>query len=108
MSPTSNRVTTPAPPEGDDLHVEVRLAVAPCDGTFRPLDGPHDADVPRDLVPGAVLGHVVGPGRADPVVAFCPARLVRIVVEPGERVRRGEPIAWLDPGPTADDGPGHR
>lgn len=83
--------------EGDDTHVAVRLAVAPSNGTFEPL-----ADGPDDLVAaGTVLGHVVGPGRSDPVVAFCSGHLVRVLAEPGERVRAGEPLVWLDP-TTAD------
>jgi biotin carboxyl carrier protein len=87
-----------APPEGDDVHVAVRLVVAPSDGTFRPVADPADPVTGR-VSAGSVLGHVVGPGRTDPVVAFCAARLVSVVVEPGERLRRGEPVAWLEPDP---------
>lgn len=93
--------TTIAPPEGDDVHVEVRLVVAPCDGTFRPHLDPSTDDRPRAVEAGAVVGHVDGPGRTEPVTAFCAGRLVRVLAEPGERVRRSEPVAWIEPGPTA-------
>lgn len=92
--------TAHAPSEGDDVHIEIRFVVAPCDGTFRPEVGA-STDLPLDIITGAVLGHVDGPGRTEPVRSFCTGRLVRMLVEPGERLRRGEPVAWVDPGPTS-------
>lgn len=89
------RSTVAAGREGDDTHLAVRLAVAPSAGTFEPADDRLDLD--RFVAAGTVLGHVVGPGRTDPVVAFCSGRLVRLLADAGERVRPAEPIAWIDP-----------
>ena len=44
---------------------------------------------------GTVIGFVEGPGRAEPVTSFFSGFLMAVLVETGERVRPGQPIAWL-------------
>jgi len=42
-----------------------------------------------------VIGFVDGPGRAEPVTSFFSGFLMAVLVETGQRVRPGQPIAWL-------------
>lgn len=83
--------------DGDDTRIDVRIVVAPAAGTFR-ASPPADVTTEGEVVAvGAVLGHVDGPGTTVPVSSFCAGFLVRLLVEPGERVRVGTPVAWLHP-----------
>jgi biotin carboxyl carrier protein len=68
------------------------LAVAPTTGRFKPVvteRGPVEA--------GALLGHVTGgQGRADAVTAPTDATLRSLLVRPGQLVRAGQALAWLE------------
>ena len=44
---------------------------------------------------GQVVGLVEGPGRQVEVRSFCTGFLMGMLVEPGQRVRSGQPVAWL-------------
>ena len=83
--------------DGDDVHIDVRLVLAPSAGVFQPAPV-GEVTTEGELVPaGGVLGHIAGPGRREPVTSFCAGFLVRFVALPGERVRPHQPIAWLHP-----------
>jgi hypothetical protein len=86
-----------AHPDGDGTRIDVRMVVSPGAGTFRP--GPvAEVTAEGEIVrPGDVLGHVEGSGRHQPVESFCHGFLVRLMVEAGERVRTGQPVAWVHP-----------
>ena len=89
--------TVPAHPDGDDTRIDVRMVVAPIAGTFEPA-AVGEVTTEGELVAlGGVLGHIAGPGRREPVVSFCAGFLVRLLAAPGERVRPGQPLAWLHP-----------
>jgi biotin carboxyl carrier protein len=76
---------------GEGLLVPERMIVAPTVGTFRPADLGEGEDVVR----GQTIGMLEGPGTATPVESPFAGRLVGMLAHPGERIREGQPIAWL-------------
>ncbi len=86
-----------ATPDGDDTRIDVRMVLAPIAGTFHPAPVGEVTTEGELVEQGGVLGHVAGPGRAEPVTSFCAGFLVRLLAEPGERVRADQPLAWLHP-----------
>ncbi len=86
-----------AGPDGDDTHIDVRLVVAAVAGTFQPA-AVGDVTAEGELVAeGGHLGTIRSTGADVAVRSFCAGFLVRLLVEPGERVRPGQPLAWLHP-----------
>lgn len=86
-----------AGPDGDDPRIDVRLVVAQTAGLFEPAP-PNEVTAEGELVTaGAVIGHVVSTGRREPVISFCTGFLIRMMAQPGERVRPGQPLVWLHP-----------
>ncbi len=92
-------MTTPvhAGRDGDDTRIDVRMVVAPIAGIFQPAPVGEITAEGELISLGGVIGHIAGPGREEPVISFCAGFLVRLLAEPGERVRPGQPIAWLHP-----------
>lgn len=86
-----------APIDGDDPRIDVRMVVAPIAGRFHPAPVDDVTDEGEVVHVGAVIGHIDGPGRREPVTSFCAGFLIRLLAEPGERVRPGQPLAWLHP-----------
>jgi biotin carboxyl carrier protein len=88
------------PVPGEVLAVPERVIVAPTVGVFRPLA---DADV--DLTEGGqtstlisagqAIGVVEGPGSSTPVRSPFGGFLIGMLARAGERVREGQPVAWL-------------
>jgi biotin carboxyl carrier protein len=85
---------------GELLMVPERVILAPAPGKFRPVDedlGPHDepgtggTDVAREQV----IGFVDGIGHSTPVHSPFHGRLMGLLASAGERVREGQPVAWL-------------
>ncbi|MDP9387737.1 MAG: hypothetical protein M3Q48_07360 [Actinomycetota bacterium] len=80
---------------GEHLGVPERVILAPALGVFRPVgdDGrPPEGDV---VTAGQVVGVVEVSGRAVPVRSAFTGMLVGMLAHPGERVREGQPVAWL-------------
>ncbi|HEX4491069.1 MAG TPA: hypothetical protein VH914_07690 [Acidimicrobiia bacterium] len=75
---------------GELLDVPERMIVAPSVGVFRPTVAP-DIDVDA----GEEIGVVEGPGVSMPVCSPFRGRLCGMLAHPGERLREGQPIAWL-------------
>ncbi len=76
---------------GEGLLVPERVVVAPRVGVFRPVDLPPD----NEVAVGQTIGMVDSPGASTPIASpFC-GRLVGILAHPGERLREGQPVAWL-------------
>jgi biotin carboxyl carrier protein len=76
---------------GEGLLVPERMIVSPTVGTFRPVDlgeGTH-------VLAGQTVGMLEGPGTSTPVESPFAGRLVGMLAHPGERIREGQPIAWL-------------
>ncbi|MBV8692095.1 MAG: hypothetical protein JOY57_10590 [Actinobacteria bacterium] len=75
--------------EGEELRVLERLIVAPAVGVFEPVD-PQDA-----VIEGDAVGHVVVSGERIPVRSRFTGALIGMLAVAGERVREGQPVAWL-------------
>ena len=76
---------------GEGLLVPERMIVAPTVGTFRPVA----LDENGPVTAGQTVGMVDGPGTSTPVASPFTGELVGMLVHPGERLREGQPIAWL-------------
>lgn len=80
---------------GETLAVPERVIVAPTVGVFRPL-GDVDIDLRETvIIAGQAIGVVEGPGASTPVRSPFGGSLVGMLARAGERVREGQPIAWL-------------
>jgi biotin carboxyl carrier protein len=80
--------------QGEGLLVPERVIVAPSVGVFRPLFG-HDAVCGQAVDAGQVVGVIEGPGVSTPVQSPFRGVLAGLLAHDGERLRRGEPVAWL-------------
>lgn len=86
---------------GEDLRVPVCLLVAPHAGIFHQATGataspnPRPADVPDVVDQGHIIGDVVNLQRATTVSSPTSGLLMGLLAAPGERVRPGQPLAWL-------------
>ena len=77
---------------GEGLLVPERMIIAPSVGVFRALDGLDEGDL---VGVGQTVGVLDGPGTSTPVCSPFRGRLVGMLVHPGERLREGQPVAWL-------------
>ncbi|HVL07036.1 MAG TPA: hypothetical protein VM388_13685 [Acidimicrobiales bacterium] len=79
---------------GETLAVPERVIVAPAPGTFRPVQ---PGDVAAELAVEAeqVIGFVEGKGHSTPVRSPFGGKLMGLLAHAGERVREGQPVAWL-------------
>jgi biotin carboxyl carrier protein len=83
---------TAHPLDGERLAVPERLIVAPTVGVFRPRP---EAAGGRRIDAGDTIGRIEGPGTSVEVLSpFC-GDLVGVLARPGERLREGQPVAWL-------------
>ncbi|MCU1449083.1 MAG: fabD [Acidimicrobiales bacterium] len=86
---------TAAPPPGEHLDVLERVVVSPAAGTFCALP-PRTVTTEGEIVTrGQAVGAVEGPGGSVRVESPFTGFLMGILAETGQRVREGEPIAWL-------------
>jgi len=96
------------PVPGEVLAVPERVIVAPAVGVFRPLADtdlnlteagaviPGDTPLPPGFISvGQAIGVVEGPGSSTPVRSPFGGFLVAMLARRGERVREGQPVAWL-------------
>ena len=80
--------------EGEQLGVPERVILAPALGVFRPVDG--DPTPEGEVVEeGQIVGVIDVGGRQLPVRSAFTGLLVGMMAHPGERVREGQPVAWL-------------
>ncbi|HEX6310756.1 MAG TPA: biotin/lipoyl-containing protein [Acidimicrobiia bacterium] len=78
---------------GEALLVPERMIVAPAVGIFRPAGAGTVAGALVDE--GDPIGVVEGPGTAMPIRSPFAGTLVGMLAHPGERLREGQPVAWL-------------
>ncbi len=91
-----------SPPEGVGVHgerplVPERVIVAPANGRFRPLS-PDEGDTGGDaaeVVEEQVIGFVETSDHSTPVRSPFRGVLMGTLAHAGERVREGQPVAWL-------------
>ena len=74
--------------QGEGLLVLERVIVAPSVGVFRPL-------FRHDTACGQPVGVIEGPGVSTPVRSAFRGVLAGLLANDGERMRQGEPVAWL-------------
>jgi biotin carboxyl carrier protein len=79
---------------GEGLMVPERVIVAPSVGVFRPLFG-HEAACGQNVDAGQAVGVIEGPGVSTPVRSPFRGVLAGLLADDGERLRQGEPVAWL-------------
>lgn len=88
------------PVPGEVLAVPERVIVAPTVGVFRPLASDSDLDLTHAVdgtvvTPGQAIGVIEGPGSSTPVRSPFGGFLIGMLARAGERVREGQPVAWL-------------
>jgi biotin carboxyl carrier protein len=87
------------PVPGEVLAVPERVIVAPAVGVFRPLaESDVDLTAAGDgtvVTAGQAIGVIEGPGSSTPVRSPFGGFLVGMLARAGERVREGQPVAWL-------------
>ena len=78
---------------GERLGVPERVIVAPASGRFRPLadDVPPEGELDEEQL----IGFVDGVGHSTPVRSPFRGFLMGLLAHAGERVREGQPVAWL-------------
>ncbi|MDQ3569135.1 MAG: hypothetical protein M3396_00615 [Actinomycetota bacterium] len=109
---TAATPATPAKPakpvRGEELEVPERVILAPAVGVFQPVaaeSGANGAEGAssdhvaqsggKPVAEGDVVGVVETRGQAHPVRSAFSGFLVGMLAHPGERVREGQPVAWL-------------
>jgi biotin carboxyl carrier protein len=81
--------------QGETLSVLERVVVAPAIGVFRPAP-PDTITAEGELVAeGQEMGVIEGPGLCVPVVSAFAGFHMGLLAHAGERVREGQPVAWL-------------
>jgi biotin carboxyl carrier protein len=93
---------------GEELRVPERVILAPALGVFEPTapDGTTASETEGDgggvtltegqlVTEGQVVGVVKVSGTALPVRSAFTGFLMGMLAHPGERVREGQPVAWL-------------
>ena len=88
------------PVPGEVLAVPERVIVAPAVGVFRPLAVDSDLDLTDTgdgtvVIAGQAIGVIEGPGASTPVRSPFGGFLIGMLARGGERVREGQPVAWL-------------
>ena len=81
--------------EGEELRVLERLIVAPAVGVFEPVEAHDGVTEGDDVNEGDAVGHVVVSGERIAVRSRFTGALIGMLAVHGERVREGQPIAWL-------------
>ncbi len=76
---------------GEDLLVPERMIVAPAAGVFRAIE----LDTEIELKAGQTVGLLDGLGTSVPIVSPFAGNITDILVQDGERLREGQPVAWL-------------
>jgi biotin carboxyl carrier protein len=81
--------------QGEALSVLERVVVSPALGVFRPHP-PATITAEGEIVSeGQQLGVIEGPGLRLPVTSPFAGFMMGLLAHPGERVREGQPVAWL-------------
>jgi biotin carboxyl carrier protein len=76
---------------GERTAVAERMIVAPAVGVFRP----HLVAAGATITEGDIVGIVEGPSTEAAVRSPFTGTLMGMLAHPGERLREGQPVAWL-------------
>jgi biotin carboxyl carrier protein len=77
------------------VHVPLRLVVAPSAGMFHPPTTGELATEGDHVTTGQAIGVVELSGTTTPVCSPFTGHLMGVLVAPGEKIRAGQPVAWL-------------
>lgn len=80
---------------GERLGVPERVILAPTAGNFRPVAHESGNGEGNDVDEEQVIGFVEGQGQSTPVRSPFGGLLMGLLAHAGERVREGQPVAWL-------------
>lgn len=81
--------------EGERIDVPERLVVSGVAGSFHPVDPVTVTAEGSIVAAGDPVGRVEGPGTSVPILSPFDGFLMGHLARPGERVRPGQPVAWL-------------
>jgi biotin carboxyl carrier protein len=83
--------------DGEVLDVTERIVLAPATGRFVAVpEDEIDPHRPGSLVlAGSLLASIVSSGTSQPVTTPFTGVLAGLLAHDGERVREGQPVAWL-------------
>lgn len=103
MTPAPTPAPTPSRSvRGEELEVSERVILAPAVGVFQPAaeslapaDDPGTGGEAKVVSEGEVVGMIEARGQALPVRSAFSGFLIGLLAHPGERVRAGQPVAWL-------------
>jgi biotin carboxyl carrier protein len=80
---------------GERLSVPEKVVIAPCIGQFKPAP-PETVTAEGEVVDaGQVVGFIEAQGRTVPIRSAFAGWMMGLLVHDGERVREGQPVAWL-------------
>jgi biotin carboxyl carrier protein len=82
-------------PTGETLCVAERIIVAPAFGIFHRLQGDGHGETGARINQGDVIGTVQSRGASTCVRSPFVGLLMEILALDGERLRPGQPVAWL-------------
>ena len=77
------------------MNVPERLVVSPSAGVFVGLIAEARLADGVPVAAGQSIGVIEGPGTATPVESPFAGLLMGMLAEPGQRLRAGQPVAWL-------------
>jgi biotin carboxyl carrier protein len=77
---------------GEQIHVCERVVISPCAGVFEPVNAPVATGAAGARIE---VGTIVGRVSRREVRSPFAGRFVAMLALPGERVRPGQPVAWL-------------
>ena len=83
------------PAHGERLAVPERVIISPAAGRFRPIPSDEADDAGAGIAEEQVIGFVEGHGQSTPVRSPFRGMLQGMLAHAGERVREGQPVAWL-------------
>jgi biotin carboxyl carrier protein len=81
--------------QGERMYVPERLVVAPSAGVFHRLAPEAHAADGELVAPGQSIGVIENSGVSTPVCSSFEGHLMGMLAEPGQRLRAGQPVAWL-------------
>ncbi len=83
--------------EGETLYGTERVVLSPATGRFVAVpDDQADPHLPGALIlAGSSLGSVISSGESQAVTTTFTGILAGLLARDGERVREGQPVAWL-------------
>lgn len=80
---------------GEELAVLERVVVAPTVGVFTPAEAEQVTSEGEIVTEGQIIGIIENSGTATVVRSPFAGFLMGLLASAGERVREGEPVAWL-------------